>query len=245
MDCGDGAQTFSVHVIDDDDSFRNSLIRMLHTAGMPTRGYRCAGEFLMAHGAAVSGCILLDISMPGPSGLDLMKALAARDYAPGVVFVTGLDDLSTTVAMMKLGAIDYLIKPVSFEMTVGAVQRALEADRRRRALRRELQEIRVRFETLTQSERTIFQGVAHNRLNKQLAADLGTSERTIKAQRARLFQKLQVDNIPSLVRVAKLLEDAGLLASPSTRLRAVPHAPSASLPWRAQHVSRCDSGDWL
>lgn len=243
MDCGKGAQTSWVHVIDDDDSFRNSLIRMLHTTGLQTRGYRCAGEFLIAQGATVSGCILLDISMPGPSGLDLMKALAARDYAPAVIFVTALDDLSTTVDMMKLGAIDYLIKPVCFETTVGAVQRALEVDARRRAVRRELQELRNRFETLTPTERTIFQGIANNRLNKQLAVDIGASERTIKVQRARLFRKLHVSNIPSLVRIAKLLEDAGFISIPERRPHASSCAPALNTPWHPQHLPRCGSSD--
>lgn len=239
MDCENGARTCLVHVIDDDDSFRNSITRMLLAAGLSTRSYRCTGEFLLSQGEPISGCILLDISMPGPSGLDLMKALATRDYAPAVIFVTALDDLPTTVDMMKLGAIDYLIKPVPFELTIGAVLRALDIDARRRATQRELQELRSRFETLTPTERRIFQGIAYNRLNKQLAADLGSSERTIKIQRARLFRKLHVTNIPSLVRMSKQLEDAGFIAMPERRQR----GPGAGC--RAQHSSRCSSGDRL
>lgn len=219
MDCRIGVQRPLVHVIDDDDGFRNSMTRMLLAAGYPTSGYRCAGEFLIAYGEATSGCILLDVSMPGPSGLELMKALAARDYAPAVIFVTALDDLPTTVEVMKRGALDYLVKPVSFHLTVRAVSRALEIDARRRAERRELHEVRCRFETLTQTERTIFRGIVHNRLNKQLAADIGASERTVKGQRARLFQKLQVRNVPSLVRMSKLLEDAGCVSIPDRRQR--------------------------
>lgn len=219
MDGKSAAQRPLVHVIDDDDSFRGSMLRMLLAAGYPTSGYRCAGEFLLAHGEATGGCILLDVSMPGPSGLDLMKALAARDYAPAVIFVTACDDLPTTVEMMKRGALDYLIKPVSFSQAIGAVRRALDIDARRRTARRELQELRTRFETLTQTERTIFQGVVYNRLNKQLAADIGASERTVKVQRARLFQKLEVRNVPALVKMAKLLEDAGFVSVPSRRQR--------------------------
>lgn len=232
MDCGNGAQASLVHVIDDDESFRNSVVRMLSAVGLPTSGYSCAGEFLLAYGDATRGCILLDISMPGPSGLELMKALVARDYAPAVIFVTALDDLSTTVDMMKLGAIDYLIKPVPFEITTGAVLRALDADARRRAARQELQELRSRFETLTPTERTIFQGIAYNRLNKQLAADLRASERTIKIKRARLFRKLHVSDIPSLVRVAKLLEDAGFISLPERRPRTPLEQTGPSIPPR-------------
>jgi FixJ family two-component response regulator len=245
MDCGNGALTSPVHVIDDDDSFRISIVRMLLAAGLPASGYRCAGEFLIAQGAAIRGCILLDISMPGPSGLDLMKALAARDCAPAVIFVTAFDDLPTTVDMMKLGAIDYLIKPVPFEMTISAVLRALDVDARRRAARQELQELRSRFESLTPTERTIFRGIVYNRLNKQLAADLDASERTIKAKRAQLFRKLHVTNIPALVRMAKLLEDAGCIASPERRPCARPgrNALGPSLP--AHCLSSWVSGERL
>ncbi len=207
-----------VHVIDDDDGFRNSTIRMLVTAGFPTSGYRCAGEFLIANTEACGGCILLDVSMPGPSGFDLMRALAARDHPPAVIFVTALDDVSATVDVMKWGALDYLVKPVNMEAVVRAVSRALDIDARKRADRRDFQELRARFETLTQAERLIFHGIVYNRLNKQLAADIGASERTIKVRRARVFQKLQVRNVPALVRLAKALERAGcILAADSPR----------------------------
>lgn len=243
MDCGNGVQTSLVHVIDDDDSFRTSITRMLLASGLPTRCYRCTGEFLLAQGEPLRGCILLDISMPGPSGIDLMKALATRDYAPAVVFVTALDDLPTTVDMMKLGALDYLIKPVPFEMTIGTVLRALDVDARRRAAQRELQELRSRFETLTPIERTIFHGIVYNRLNKQLAADLGSSERTIKIQRARLFRKLHVTNIPSLVRVSKQLEDAGFIAIPERRRRGPFDGSQRDGTRSAQHSSRWSLGE--
>jgi FixJ family two-component response regulator len=217
-----------VNVIDDDDGFRNSMIRMLLAAGYPTSGYRCAGEFLIAHNEPSCGCILLDVSMPGPSGVELMRALAARDYSPAVIFITALDDLSTTVDVMKWGALDYLVKPVSGELVIRAVARALEIDARRRAKRQELQELRTRFETLTPIERAVFRGVVHNRLNKQLAADIGASERTIKVQRARIFQKLQVRSVPALVRMAKLLEDAGFVPSADHRPR-VPSLRNATV----------------
>lgn len=222
MDGKGAAQRPLVHVIDDDDSFRNSMLRMLLAAGFPTSGYQCAGEFLLTHWEVAHGCILLDVSMPGPNGIDLMKALATREHAPTVIFITACDDLPTTVDMMKLGALDYLIKPISFNLAFHAVRRAIDIDARRRAARRELQELRTRFETLTQTERTIFQGVVSNRLNKQLAADIGASERTVKMQRARLFQKLEVRNVPALVKMAKVLEDAGFVAAADRRQRTPP-----------------------
>lgn len=224
MESRSGTQRSAVHVIDDDDGFRNSMIRMLLAAGYPTSGYRCAGEFLIANAEPSSGCILLDVSMPGPSGFELMRALAARDYAPVVIFVTALDDLTSTVDAMKWGALDYLVKPVGVEVVARAVSRALEIDSQRRGKRQELQEMRTRFETLTPTERAIFRGVVHNRLNKQLAADIGASERTIKVQRARIFQKLQVRSVPALVRMSKILEDAGYVPASDYR----PRPPSAA-----------------
>jgi FixJ family two-component response regulator len=122
--------------------------------------------------------------------------------------------------MMKLGAFDYLTKPISFENTISAVLRALDVDARKQAARREIEDLRSRFDSLTPTERTIFQGIVCNRLNKQLAGDLGASERTIKIRRAQLFRKLHVSNVPSLVRMAKLLEDAGFISIPERRPQA-------------------------
>jgi FixJ family two-component response regulator len=212
---GDAEVTPAVHVIDDDDSFRVSMIRLLSASGIAAVGYACAGEFLLARDGEASGCILLDISMPGPSGIDLLKALVARGSAPPIVFVTGRDDVLTSVDVMKAGAFDYIVKPVVAERVLHVVRRALEVDAKRIAARRELAELRARFDLLTAAERTILFGVVSNRLNKQIAADLGTCERTIKAQRARMMAKLEVTTVPELVRAAKLLE--GHQATPGFR----------------------------
>ena len=195
-----------VHVIDDDDSFRVSMTRMLVATGFSSVSYRCAGEFLIAHGEGGAGCILLDISMPGPSGIDLLKALLTRECAPPVIFVTGRDDVVTTVDVMKWGALDYLVKPVGIERILPAVRRALQIDAQRRAARDELRELRVRFDTLTLAERAIFRGIVYSKLNKQLAAELSACERTIKAQRARMLEKMGVRTVPQLVRIANLIE---------------------------------------
>lgn len=213
MEAGTSTTWATVHVIDDDDSFRTSMTRMLTAAGFAATGYRCAGEFLIAHADGGSGCILLDISMPGPSGIDLFKALLARDWAPPVIFVTGHDDIITTIDVMKWGAFSYLLKPVGSETLLPAVRAALLADEQRRAMRRDLAELRARFATLTPIERTIFHGVVNNRLNKQLAAELGACERTIKAQRAHMFEKLQIRTVPELVRAAKMLQNTGRTSS--------------------------------
>lgn len=214
----------TVHVIDDDDSFRTSMIRLLNASALSAVGYACAGEFLLAQEGEAAGCILLDISMPGPSGIDLLRALVARGSAPPIVFVTGRDDVFTSVDVMKSGAFDYIVKPVAAERVLHVVRRALEVDAKRVAARRELAELRSRFDSLTAAERTIFLGVVCNRLNKQIAADLGTCERTIKAQRARMMAKLQVVTVPELVRAAKLLEGAKAPLAARSRPSTSPHS---------------------
>jgi FixJ family two-component response regulator len=196
-----------VHVIDDDDSFRRSMTRVLTAAGFAAAGYRCVGEFLMADTRGDSACILLDISMPGPSGIDLLKALMERAWSPPVIFVTGRDDVITTIDVMKWGAFSYLLKPIDSETLLSVVRAALLADEQRRAAQRDVSELRARFATLTRVERAIFHGVVNNRLNKQLAGELGMCERTIKAQRARMFEKLHIRTMPELVRAAKTLRD--------------------------------------
>lgn len=198
----------AVHIVDDDASFRGSMLRMLRVAGFDARGYGCAGEFLLSAESAPCGCILLDIAMPGPSGLDLMRALQTRDSSPPVIFLTARDDVLTSVDVMKRGALDYIVKPPTTEKVIALVRNALEIDAARRMNRARLRDIRGRFEMLTITERTIFFGILRDRLNKQLAVDLGTCERTIKAQRARMMKKLKVQSVPELVRVAKLLEVA-------------------------------------
>jgi FixJ family two-component response regulator len=200
----------AVHVIDDDESFRRSMLRVLRTSGYDALGYGCAGEFLLRLQGETTGCILLDISMPGPSGIELLRALVKRGSAPPVIFVTARDDIVISVNAMKMGAFDYIVKPVSAERVIAIVQRALEVDAQRVAARRELRSLFSRFTLLNDAERTIFAGVLAHRLNKQIAGDLGACERTVKALRARMMAKLQVATVPELVRAAKLLEGAGV-----------------------------------
>ena len=209
-----------VHVIDDDDSFRRSMLRILHASGYAAVGYGCAGEFLLAlAGDAAAGCILLDISMPGPSGIDLLHGLMQRGSAPPILFVTARDDVMTSVEAMKQGAFDYIVKPASAERVLAVVARALQVDARRTTAQRELRALYARFVLLTDTERAIFAGVLSHRLNKQMAGDLGTCERTVKAMRARMMMKLRADTVPELVRVATLLEGAGVSLAPVEKAR--------------------------
>lgn len=178
-------------------------------------GYGCAGEFLLAFHREAAGCILLDISMPGPSGIDLLRGLMQRGSAPPILFVTARDDVMTSVDAMKQGAFDYIVKPVSAERVLSVVARALQVDARRTNAQRELRELYSRFALLTETERAIFAGVLSHRLNKQMAGDLDTCERTVKAMRARMMTKLRAETVPELVRVAALLEAAGVSLAPA------------------------------
>jgi len=199
-------QSPAVYVIDDDDGFCTSMTRILCVAGMNAIAYRCVGEFLLTQSGNAPGCILVDIAMPGPSGIDLLKSLVSRELAPPIIFVTGYDDVHTSVDVMKIGAFDYIVKPVSAERILPTVRRAMRIDAERRNARLELDELRRRYEDLTCSERAIFRGILRNKLNKQLAAELGACERTIKAQRARMMEKMHLSTLPELVRAASRLE---------------------------------------
>ncbi len=194
-----------VHVVDDDDGFRVSLMRVLNASGLQAVGYRCAGEFLLSDAMAQPGCVVLDICMPGPTGIELLDALAARESAPPVVFVTGCTDVSTTVHAMKAGAIGFLTKPVRADALLGSVRHALAIDAQRRQARLEVQQLRQRYAQLSEREVAVFIGVVHGALNKQLAVELHTCERTIKTHRARMLEKLQLRSLAELVRAARLL----------------------------------------
>jgi FixJ family two-component response regulator len=169
-------------------------------------GYSCAGEFLLADTPEEPGCILLDMSMPGPSGLDLLNALAARNASLPVIVVTSMVDVSTSVRALQCGAIDYLTKPVQTEALLQSVHDAIALDTQRRAIRSRIGEARQRYARLTRRERSVFHGIVAGKLNKQIAADLGTCERTIKAHRARVMTKLRVNSLADLVRSAMLLD---------------------------------------
>ncbi len=197
-----------IRVIDDDDNFRMGMIRMLAAIGLHAVGYRSAGEFLTSPPSDRTGCVLLDITMPGVSGIDLLKALSLRRFTHPVIVITGRDDVLTSVEAMKQGAFDYIVKPASAERLIPAVRRAVDLDEARRAAENESRELHSRFASLTQVERAVLFGIANSKLNKQIAADLGLCERTIKARRACMMEKLRVATVPDLIKAAKLLEDA-------------------------------------
>jgi FixJ family two-component response regulator len=192
-----------IHVVDDDEALRTALLRLLNAAGYEARGYGSAGDFLLHPVPEQPGCIVLDVRMPGPSGLDLQGALLRHGVTLPVVFLTGHADVSSSVQAMKSGAVDFLEKPVQRETLLDAVRRALAKDARQREDGKTAEQLCQRFASLSPRERTIFDYVVAGRLNKQIADDLGLAERTVKLQRASLMQKLGAKSAADLGRLAE------------------------------------------
>src|SRR5262245_42045383 len=195
-----------IHVVDDDASFRTALTGLLRAAGYEVRSYATAGEFLLTRRADMPGCLLLDVHMPGPSGLELQEAFGRRNDTLPIVFLTGHGDIPMTVRAMKPGAVDFLTKPVQRQALLTAIQNALARDVESRKAREQDGTLRARSESLTPREREVFTLVAAGKANKQIATELGTSERTVKAHRAQVMQKMQVTSLAELVHVADQLQ---------------------------------------
>ena len=197
-----------VHVIDDDVAIRRSLTRLLKSAGYDVQTFASAKEFMNRLPHEHPACAVVDLRMPDMTGLELHEALvAAKDPVP-VVFITGYGDVPTGVHAMKAGAVDFLTKPYSAEALLDAVRRAIERDRRDREVRSRTREVVRRLHTLTPRERSVFSLVITGRLNKQVAAELGISEKTVKVHRARVMEKMQADSLASLVRMAQDVGEA-------------------------------------
>jgi FixJ family two-component response regulator len=196
----------TIFIVDDDVDVLNALSRLLRAKGYDTRSYTSPQEFLAHHDATIPGCIILDVSMPGLDGLELQLALTAGGSQP-VIFVTGKGDIPTTVRAVKSGAVDFLTKPVNDYDLLGAIARAEEQDAESRRIQAELASIWAKIATLTPREREVLAHVVAGRLNKQIAGDLGTVEKTIKVHRGRMMGKLRVRTVADLVRMA---EKAGI-----------------------------------
>jgi len=194
-----------IHVVDDDDSVRQALQRLLVAAGHRVRTYASAGDFLLDPPDDAPGCLLLDLRMPGPSGLDLQEALERRGVRLPVIFHTAHGDLPTGIRAMKAGAVDFLTKPVERKPLLDAVARALELDAAGRASRGTEADLQARFAQLTPREREVLGLVVAGKLNKQIADTLGIAERTVKAQRAQVMAKLGATTAAELGRIAAQL----------------------------------------
>jgi len=202
----------TVLVIDDDPSVLKALSRLLRSIELNVSTFASPQEFLEQFKPGLHGCLVLDVEMPNFSGLELQQELAARDSQLPIIFLTGHGDIPMSVRAMKQGAIDFLTKPVHDQDLIAAVHTAIEKDRMNLQTRAELAEIRDRLEALTPREREVLGHVVSGRLNKQIAADLGTVEKTIKVHRAHLMTKLKARSLADLVRMA---ERAGIMSLPT------------------------------
>lgn len=196
----------TIHVVDDDDSLRNALSRLLKAAGYSVRTYASSGDFMMAEITEDRGCIILDVRMPGPSGLELQSLLKRRSNSLPVIFLTGHGDIPMSVQAMKTGAVDFLTKPVQRHVLLSSVQNALDQHDSLERVETRIRFIRECFGRLTAREREIFALVVAGKLNKQIAAQVGISERTVKAHRAQVMSKMQTNSLAELVRLAGELE---------------------------------------
>ncbi len=206
--------TSAIRVIDDDASWRRSITRLLAASGYDVMPYESAEQFLRADDLSIPGCILLDVRMPSLSGLQLQRSLAEKNDALPIVFLTGHGDIPMSVHAMRAGAEDFLTKPVSSEALLAAVQRALARDSERRAQHDENQRLHARLDSLTPTEHKVFLLIVRGRLNKQIAYELGSSERTIKWHRHNIMEKLQEDSLAEMVSFA---EHVGVLAGENNR----------------------------
>lgn len=196
-----------VFVVDDDESVRAGLCRLISSVGLAVEAFSSAQAFLDAGVGGAPGCLVLDVRLPGLSGLELQQRLLGADIPPSIVFLTGHGDIPMSVRAMKAGAVEFLTKPFRPDELIRAIHEALERDRAAREDARWSAELRRRYTSLSPREREVMKGVVAGRLNKQIAAAFGTRESTVKEQRAQVMQKMQAASVADLVRFAAELAE--------------------------------------
>ncbi len=194
-----------IAIVDDDPSAREGLGSLIRSAGWKAETFATAQDFLGRRGAETPSCLILDLQMPGLSGLDLQKRMAEVGLEIPIVFLTGHGNIPASVQAMKAGAVEFLTKPFDEEELLRAVQEAVERDRRTRQQHAELRELRGRYESLTAREQQVMQQVVSGLLNKQIAAELKITEFTVKIHRGRVMRKMRADSLVDLVRMAESL----------------------------------------
>jgi len=200
--------TPTVFVVDDDPSVRRAIKRLVESVGLRVELLGSAQEFLQAKRPDVPSCLVLDVRLRGVSGLDFQQELAEDNIHIPIIFVTGHGDIPMTVRAMKAGAVEFLPKPFRDQDLLDAIQLALERDRTRRRQEAEIAVLRERFELLTSREREVVAMVVSGMLNKQIAAELGTAENTVKVHRSRAIEKMQAQSLADLVKMIEKLQSA-------------------------------------
>jgi FixJ family two-component response regulator len=190
----------TVYLVDDDAAVCQSLARLMKTVGYRARTFNSPDEFLRHYREEGPACLVLDVHLPGMTGLELQRKLTAAERSLPIVFITGHGDVITSVQAMKGGAVDFLPKPFLDKDLLNAVGQALDRSKRQHALRLELAAVRQRLEGLTQREHQVLAGVVEGKLNKQIAAELGTTEKTVKVHRGRVMEKMEASSVATLVR---------------------------------------------
>ncbi len=217
------SESQTVFVIDDDEAVLRSIERLIRAGGYAVLAYRSAREFLrMFQRPQHPGCLVLDIAMPGLSGIELQRRLVETECDLPIIFITGHGDVPTSVRAMKAGAVDFLTKPFDDRELLQAVRQALYKDRLAIRQRHERAQIMKQIGSLTSRENQVMRLVVSGMLNKQIAATLGACEKTIKVHRGRVMRKMQVQSVAELVRIA---EKAGMFSAPAAGLPARPALP--------------------